>query len=483
MGIQQKVKLPLLVALMALAMAGLGFRHAEAALHPSNVPVGRAKVQLDGTIDLNMRFDILAYLVDHSPNEGNDSAMLDLLELTDNELQARINDGQARFKRLLHLQGDNGPGVVESVVFPTPAEIHRISDAIGPNRIPVMGSVVIRGHLTSGAKSISMRFPDVLGTVILTTEFPYQEPYSEPVEVGAYSSVLKIPTAEQVAAIAKSIRQRTEASYQVKPSTPSQEKAVVKPVVAAEENKPEINSGRFGSRIGHSLGFEATPEAVEEPVVQAPATTKVEEPAVPSNVELPPVEVESQAPASSWYATFWSYIKMGFVHILPLGLDHILFVLGLFLLSNRTKDLLKQITAFTIAHSITLALSLYGIVRLPPAIVEPIIALSIVFVAVENIFSKKMTPWRPLVVFIFGLVHGMGFAGVLMEAGLARDSFLKALVGFNVGVELGQLTVVAGALLLVGWFRSNQKYRSFVTVPASIAIAAVALFWTFERIL
>jgi hypothetical protein len=174
---------------------------------------------------------------------------------------------------------------------------------------------------------------------------------------------------------------------------------------------------------------------------------------------------------------------MGFHHIVPEGLDHILFVLGLFLLSTRMKDLLKQITAFTVAHSLTLALSLYGVVRLPASVVEPIIALSIVFVAVENLFTTKMHKWRVGVVFLFGLVHGLGFASALRDAGLAHGDFLTALLGFNSGVELGQLSVVAAAFLLVGWFRSNQRYRPLVAVPASVAIALVAAFWTIQRIL
>lgn len=192
-------------------------------------------------------------------------------------------------------------------------------------------------------------------------------------------------------------------------------------------------------------------------------------------------ELPSQRPP--WYALFPRYVKMGFLHIVPEGLDHILFVLGLFLLSTRMKDLLKQVTAFTVAHSLTLALSLYGVIRLSSSIVEPVIALSIVFVAVENIFTTKMHKWRVGVVFLFGLVHGLGFASALRDAGLARGDFLTALVGFNGGVELGQLSVVAAAFLLVGWFRSNQRYRPMVAVPASLVIAVIAAFWAVQRIL
>ena len=179
----------------------------------------------------------------------------------------------------------------------------------------------------------------------------------------------------------------------------------------------------------------------------------------------------------------WQYTGLGFTHILPYGLDHILFVLGLFLLSARAKPLLVQVTAFTVAHSITLALSIYGVVSLSPAIVEPLIAASIVYVALENIVTSDLKPWRPLVVFGFGLLHGLGFAGVLTEIGLPRSEFVTGLVAFNVGVELGQRAAIGLAFLAVGmWARARVWYRARVVVPASVAIAAVGLYWTIERL-
>lgn len=176
------------------------------------------------------------------------------------------------------------------------------------------------------------------------------------------------------------------------------------------------------------------------------------------------------------------YIIVGFHHIIPEGTDHILFVLGLFLFSARIKPLLWQVSAFTVAHSITLGLALYGVVRLPSAITEPLIAASIVFVAVENIFTKEIKPWRYAVVFCFGLVHGLGFASAFANVGLPRENFLIGLVGFNLGVECGQLAVIIGAFLTVGWFRHQPWYRRRIVLPASSLIALIALFWTFQRI-
>jgi hypothetical protein len=178
------------------------------------------------------------------------------------------------------------------------------------------------------------------------------------------------------------------------------------------------------------------------------------------------------------------YIALGFTHIVPLGLDHILFVLGLFLLSTRMAPLLIQVTAFTVAHSVTLALSVYGVVSLPSSVVEPLISASIVYVAVENILTPQLKPWRALVVFGFGLLHGLGFAGVLVEVGLPHGQFVPALVSFNVGVELGQLAVISAAYLAVGiWGRNKTWYRPRVVVPASATVAAVGLFWTVQRVL
>ena len=176
------------------------------------------------------------------------------------------------------------------------------------------------------------------------------------------------------------------------------------------------------------------------------------------------------------------YLALGYTHILPKGSDHILFVLGIFLLSTKLKPVLLQVTAFTIAHTITLALTIYGIVSLRPAIVEPLIALSIVYVAVENIATSELRPWRIALVFGFGLLHGMGFAGVLSELGLPRSEFLTGLLCFNAGVELGQLTVILAAFLLIGLpFRNKPWYRRRVVVPLSLAIAAVGLYWAITR--
>ena len=176
------------------------------------------------------------------------------------------------------------------------------------------------------------------------------------------------------------------------------------------------------------------------------------------------------------------YVVSGFDHIVPKGLDHILFVIGIFLLSPRLRPLLIQISSFTIAHSITLALGALGILSVPGAIVEPLIAASIVFIALENLATTRLHTWRPIIIFALGLLHGLGFASVFGAFGMPTGDFIAALLAFNVGVELGQLAVIAVCYLTVGFFFGSKPwYRRVIVAPASVAIAAIAIFWVLDR--
>lgn len=184
-----------------------------------------------------------------------------------------------------------------------------------------------------------------------------------------------------------------------------------------------------------------------------------------------------------WWRTAGLYLTLGFEHILPRGLDHILFVLALFLASIRLRPLLIQVSAFTVAHTFTLGAAAAGWIDAPPSLIEPLIAVSIAYVAVENLFARDMTPWRPLVVFGFGLFHGLGFASVLLDLGLPDNQFLTALLGFNLGVELGQLTVILGAWFLLRHWFPRDWYRARVVQPASLLIAMAGAWWAFQRAL
>lgn len=177
----------------------------------------------------------------------------------------------------------------------------------------------------------------------------------------------------------------------------------------------------------------------------------------------------------------WRLLVLGFSHIVPEGLDHILFVLCLFLLSPRMKPLLIQVTAFTVAHSVTLGLAMAGIVLLPSRLVETLIALSIVVMAVENCFMREVKPWRWSLVFLFGLVHGLGFAGSFSMLRLADGDFTRSLLLLNLGIEFGQLAVVGAGALLTCWLWKKPWYTSRVVIPASAAIALLAAWWTIQR--
>jgi len=180
--------------------------------------------------------------------------------------------------------------------------------------------------------------------------------------------------------------------------------------------------------------------------------------------------------------TFLSYLKQGFEHILPEGLDHILFVLGLFLLCRAWKPILIQVTTFTAAHTITLAVATLGYVSVDPKIVEPIIAASIAIVALENIFHPTYGKFRLLLVFIFGLIHGLGFAQRLIDERIPEGSVISALLGFNVGVELGQLAVIGLAVAATFWIKDEDTYRRWVVIPASALIALAGIAWAVQRL-
>lgn len=182
--------------------------------------------------------------------------------------------------------------------------------------------------------------------------------------------------------------------------------------------------------------------------------------------------------------TVIKYLLLGYRHIIPLGLDHILFILCVFFLNSRIKQVILQASMFTLAHSVTLGLAAAGVIHPSSQVVEPLIALSIVFLAVENIFRKEAGPWRMAMIFLFGLVHGMGFAGALAEAGLPEKDLVKGLISFNAGVELGQISIILVMYILVARpFGDKGWYRRSIVLPASVVIGAIAGILTVQRMI
>lgn len=194
-----------------------------------------------------------------------------------------------------------------------------------------------------------------------------------------------------------------------------------------------------------------------------------------------PFQLDGQRTNSNNNSTAQQYFWLGVQHIVPDGLDHILFVLGLFLFSLKLRPLVIQVTAFTVAHALTLTAAMLGTLNISPQLVEPLIAVSIAYVAIENILTNRLSIWRPIVVFTFGLLHGLGFAGSLATLGLSNQEQLLSLVMFNAGIEVGQLVVIAAATVSLGWCRKKSWYRAWVIIPASAVIASIGIIWAIER--
>ena len=240
----------------------------------------------------------------------------------------------------------------------------------------------------------------------------------------------------------------------------------------SDSDKPQVTwqyPKKFGNNVAHFY-YDQTPQEKTSHWLT-------------DGVMSPPFELNAAYTPKPFTQVATEYTVLGFEHIVPKGIDHILFVLGLFLLSVKLRPLLLQVTAFTLAHSITLGLTIYGVISLSPSVVEPLIALSIVAVGIENMLVKTVKIRRVVVVFLFGLLHGMGFAGVLSQLGLPESDFATALVFFNIGVEAGQLFVIAVAFLCVFWLLKNQQlYRQWVVIPVSALISLIGLYWTYERL-
>ena len=193
--------------------------------------------------------------------------------------------------------------------------------------------------------------------------------------------------------------------------------------------------------------------------------------------------------ASSVGQIIIEYLILGMEHIVPKGLDHILFIFGVFFFAVKLKPLLWQVTMFTFAHSLTLILASLKLVFIPASIIEPLIALSIGYVALENIFQSNNNKFRSrqyviryIVIFLFGLIHGLGFAFVLEDIGLPTGQLILSLLSFNIGVEIVQIGLVVLAFMVMYWPSQQAWYRKLIQIPFSLLIGLVGIYWFFERV-
>jgi hydrogenase/urease accessory protein HupE len=260
----------------------------------------------------------------------------------------------------------------------------------------------------------------------------------------------------------------------------------ISPIVARPTGDAMVHSWRMRAidpLAGQTVGIDGLARTMTDALVRvefADGETWVE--------RLTPGASDATIPArQSGWGVARTYLDLGVEHIL-FGFDHLLFVLALIILTQGAWRLVKTITAFTLAHSITLALATLGFVHVPSPPVEAVIALSIAFVAVEIVRARRgqrnlaaRAPW--LVAFAFGLLHGLGFAGALSEVGLPAGHIPVALLFFNVGVELGQLLFVGAVLAAVEVVRlSRLRLPAWLEMVPPYAIGSIAMFWVVERI-
>ncbi len=389
----------------------------RAAPHPLVAASAVVTITRDATVEVVVRCDSLALALGAPPATINDDQMLRVLDGPRADLDAAYAQAKERFTAGLQINVSGVAIPVRELIAPTAAQAVAYKQANPSAPLPVKLEFIVRADLPRDSKSLSLKFPELLGDVILTVQTPGEEPLATPVRAGEQSD-----------------------------------------------------------EYGYNLSAPVIPGTVPATAGPGPAAS------APLPNAATPGDPPHAAPSAGTWKAALGFIRVGFLHIIPEGLDHILFVLGLFFLSPKIRPLLVQITCFTIAHSVTLALSARGVISLPGSVVEPAIAGSIAFVAIENLCTQKVHAWRPIIVFCFGLIHGLGFASAMSEAMGTSTTPLGVVLLFNVGVEFGQLAVMAIALLTVGWFRNKPWYRSRIAIPASVLIAGMGVYWVIQRV-
>lgn len=413
---------------MFAAIAAVMLAAAMACAHPAlGTVVSVHVVQTpDGPmVDAVVLHDALAYALNDTSTRVSDPQMRGLLEGPREDLAAALQDGRERFASGFWILTDEQRLAIELVVTPTVEHIDRWRHDSPAMPLPCKAEFVARAKLPTGAKSLRVRAPEVFDGIILSVSVPGHEVVFLPVAAGEVSPAFDVRIAE----------------------SPRE--------TLSDEDGSRTPGDSHSSVAGQSHG-----EA------QAP----------------PLLDMEADS-GPRWFEVAWRYAVLGFHHIVPEGHDHELFILGLFLLNRRVRDVLWQTTAFTVAHTCTLSLAALGLVAAPSWIIEPIIAASIAFIAIENVVTDRVSPWRSGVAFVFGLVHGMGFASGLTEIGLPTSQLATAIVGFNVGVEAGHLLILLAAYATLGWWRERAWYRSRIAIPLSAIIAAIAVFWFVQRVM
>lgn len=455
---------PWLSAALCLSLCWLFTAVAQA--HPAVAAYAIVNIRANGRVQVSVHHDALAFALNDTSRSIGDQAMLDLLAGPHEELERTMNEGRDRFDHLFSLRADDTPVRAHVTIAPSAGSVLEYREAaIGPV-LPIKMDIVTEADLPPGTTRIALKFPEVMGDIIITVAPPKSEAIVGIAQAGEWSREFTLPAP-------------VPAPAPVQPETPTPSTPAPTPAAAASEPGPS-----------------------SEPIAPAPA------PSAGVAMDFISLGIFHILPDGAYFSAIAE--RFGADHpladlgdLIPDGADHILFVLGLFFLTPRRtpsatdiepksvpaahaglgiKSLLFQITAFTIAHSVTIALAASGKVTIASSIVEPLIAASIAAVAIENVIARRVHSWRLAVVFAFGLIHGLGFAASFKDAIGAERAPLVPIMFFNIGVELGQIAVVALALAVLGPFKHRSWYRARIAIPASMVIAAIGTLWFIQRV-
>jgi hypothetical protein len=400
-------------------------------------------VQRGGNVEITIVHDALAYALNDTSGNIDDETMREFLSSTHDEVVRVCDDARARIVvgTRLEAMGVVVDGRRDQSVTVRPSVVHMLSPESleawkreNPEmRLPCKLDAVLQAKLPAGATSMTIAFPKVLGEIVMMVDRPGLEALDLPLRAGEESEAIDVSM----------VWQRSS-----QPSEASQHESQTAPLPL-----PSASPNVLASQSSEDLASS------------------------PSAPDTQPVVTER-----SLLRTLWRYAVVGFAHIIPAGVDHVVFIVGLFLLSPKFKDAVLLITWFTLAHTTTLTLASLGLVQLSPKFIECAIAISIACIAIENLVLHKPKPWRAAIVFVFGLVHGLGVAGAFAQVGFDSSRLVTSLLGFTAGVEVGHIAALLACFALLGWTTSKSWYRSRVVVPISVCIAFAAIVWTVQRV-
>lgn len=418
----------------------------DAAAHPPVATSAIIKVSPSGEVDLTLTHDVLAFALNDQSQNIPDGPMFELLNGPSEVLAASLREAATRFESLCVLSAGGKRVPLRVVAYPRVSAVYEVKAKKPAYPLPIKLELHATAAIPATSTSMKIRFPEMLGIVVLTIDRPGQEPVALPLDPNELSP-------EFVISLRATGSKSPTSEGLVEGSSTNHD--------AAEKRGARDDGGEGGG---------AGPDAVDAADSRSAETQDKD-------------TAPKRSDGAGWTNVFARFTLLGFEHIIPSGPDHALFVLGLFLLSPKPRPVILQISAFTVAHTITLTLTSLNIIGLSPNIVEPTIAASVAFVGIENLCTTKVHAWRSVVAFVFGLVHGMGVASAFNEAGFPPGQLVSSLAAFTVGVEGGHLAILAAAFLLLGWTSHKKWYRGRVAIPLSLVISLVALVWLVQRLM